>query len=70
MNSNRKWLEIEHRYLKSKEENINLKLMNVMTHRKGTHGNLTEDKVAVEIMNYFTKLCKNYYSVLYHAINE
>lgn len=67
MNSNRKWLEIEHRYLKSKEENINLKLMNVMTHRKG---NLTEDKVAVEIMNYFTKLCKNYYSVLFHAINE
>lgn len=44
--------------------------MNVMTHRKGTHGNLTEDKVAVEIMNYFTKLCKNYYSVLFHAINE
>lgn len=70
MNSNRKWLEIEHRYLKSKQENINLKLMNVMSHRKATYGNLAEDKVVVEIMNYFTKLCKNYYSVLFHIVDE
>lgn len=41
-----------------------------MSNRKATHSHFNEDKIVVEIMNYFTKLCKNYYSVLFHPIDQ
>lgn len=45
MSSSRKWPEIEQTYLKSTTANINLKLINVMSHRKNVENNFSEDKV-------------------------
>lgn len=70
MNSNRRWPEIEQTYLKSSSSNINSQLMCVMSHRKASPHHSAEDRVVVEIMNYFTKLCKHYYSVLFYRVTE
>ncbi len=37
--------------------------------RKGNNKNLNEDKLVGEILNYFTKLSKKYYSIIYYKIN-
>jgi hypothetical protein len=42
MSSSRKWPEIEQTYLKSTTANINLKLINVMSHRKSVENNFSE----------------------------
>jgi hypothetical protein len=65
VNSNRKWAEIEQRYFKSSQGNINLKLLAVLEHRRSSQESLTEDKIVSEILNYFTRLCKHYYSSIF-----
>ena len=66
VNSSRKWPQIEQKYFKSPIDNLNLQLLDVIAHRKNVH----EDKVVHEIISYFTRLCRHYYSSIFYSHQE
>lgn len=44
--------------------------MEVIDIRMSKSNKISEDKLVIEIINYFTKLSKNYYSTIFYKINE
>lgn len=69
VSNNRRWVEIEEKYFKSSTANINHKLIEVIEMRKSGNKNLDEDKLVNEIINYFTRLSKKYFSIIFFKIH-
>ena len=70
VSNNRRWVEIEEKYFKSSKANINHKLIQVIDMRKNNSNskNLNEDKLVSEIINYFTRLSKKYFSIIFFKV--
>ena len=65
VSNNRRWAEIEEKYFKSSTANINHKLIGVIAMRRSTHKGPGEDRLVSEIISYFTRLSKKYFSIIF-----
>lgn len=67
VSSNTRWAEIEERYFRAGKDNVNHRLLQVIELRRnaGNGRGLSEDRLVGEILNYFTRLSKKYFSVLF-----
>lgn len=65
VSNNRRMVEIEEKYFKSSKHNINHKLIQVIALRRNSSKNPSEDRLVSEIINYFTRLSKKYFSIIF-----